>query len=906
MARVRIPLVFGESLDRETGSMAIGPGSMEDLRNVWLRRGKVIVRRGFEEKLTLQDPDGVDITDIVAIQSVRSDRSGIILGYQSGGVHAGRVFLYRVDAELSTSFLLLGPGPGGGIYQDTLTAVPILITTESYSRVFIAHDEGSVGLRQPTIVYDPFAFPPIYPLQADFEGTGLHDVRFRGVTRHLAYLFGWGYGGPAEDRAEMVRASQPGEPTVFNPEHYFMIGDRRDPVVGCYSTGLGEGSPTPSLVTFKEAETWRIKGTGRDNFGEELIDTEYGLMAGRLGVMHNGVVYFWSAEGPRLTNGFKPSTEIAWPLDLIGFEPTDLIAAGDLIDGFADYVPAYQIVVFFFGARVYALNIHEDLKWTWWELAFTPRTSGRLFSLGTVTTTPPTAAGVFVSALPSILNPTVPEILSDLNTVAAELERMNELDITWSNSGNDGDEDVEIWARALGTNVLESWEMDVDADADELANDFAAYTESPGNFTGSLLHENSEQKVIISASTGAGINGVAQTDDSALAGEEWEASIDGRVTSIVGTARGVCIMRFLDAASAELSRASVEITGATDSRYKIAATAPASTAKVQIILAIESLASGDTGDVFGSFARLEKTSTQAAWAQVWFAFAGTLPQVTARVPGFLVGKFYDVGIRFRRAGQYDTPYQSSNPEDWPATARGNGLTQLPVPLPGTISVGGVNGTWNRKSSVLEQLGLIVQPFIPIEEISGIDIQIAADDQQVKSRTWAQAKQDYIDHYGSEPALPGTLALIHATGDTNWTPELSNDYTVRYIRPGDRRSVDSLRRTAWLGPTPMNGVPEFATLVPGPGVDQYQFTLVAWPQWLTAGSPGFEYMDVEIEDDNGGGWVSRGFFSYGGAPDTVTSTGNSGTPLQVRARARLQSYATADYSDYSETNSVTPT
>ena len=40
----RIPLTFGLGLDRETGTMAMTPGGMEDLRNVHLLTGKFQVQ----------------------------------------------------------------------------------------------------------------------------------------------------------------------------------------------------------------------------------------------------------------------------------------------------------------------------------------------------------------------------------------------------------------------------------------------------------------------------------------------------------------------------------------------------------------------------------------------------------------------------------------------------------------------------------------------------------------------------------------------------------------------------------------------------------------------------------------------------------------------------------------------
>ncbi|KKL57496.1 hypothetical protein LCGC14_2234810, partial [marine sediment metagenome] len=171
--------------------------------------------------------------------------------------------------------------------------------------------------------YDPFVGSPLVELTADLDGAGDAPVYFRGVTRHLNYVIGWGFGTATEQsRPEIVRVSLPGQPTVWSPDHFIIAGVRDDPVLLCESLGT---IPSP-LAVFKETETYQIFGYDRRTFGIRRIDDIYGIAAARLAVTVNGICYFWSLEGPRATDGSNPSRDLAWPLDLDAPAPATLVA----------------------------------------------------------------------------------------------------------------------------------------------------------------------------------------------------------------------------------------------------------------------------------------------------------------------------------------------------------------------------------------------------------------------------------------------------------------------------------------------------------------------------------------------------------------------------------------------------
>jgi hypothetical protein len=462
---VKIPFELG--LDRETGAMSVSPPSMEDLRNVFLHEGKILMRRGFLEKLTLVDDAANTMTHVVAGQALRGDRVAIVVGYNdvNGEVHA---FVVDQSALTATHIGEWTSQDYTGVTQIFPLAAgsppPRVSMAEVGGRVFMAHDQVVTSQRARTVFYTslsigtpptgnsiyfhpdgvtPIAYPTetsgaLEALTTDFDeagGTPTEEVFFRGVARHLAYLFGWGWGSyigtPAlEDRLELVRFSKPGEPTLVTFYDYAVIGDRTDPVVRCMPVGPPDASG--SLLCFKETETYDIRGSSPATFGVFLLDQLYGLEVSRNAVNVSGHVFFWSNEGPRVFTGRRPSESLEIPLELLHPEPLTLVAEGPLVDSFAAYVPNYRIVLFVFGQRVYALTIRVSGSWKWsyWELGFTPVSAWWMPPTGSGLLTPPTG-------FPS--NP----VASAITDTTANL--------TVTNNSQTGNEILEVWVKPQST-----------------------------------------------------------------------------------------------------------------------------------------------------------------------------------------------------------------------------------------------------------------------------------------------------------------------------------------------------------------------------------------------------------------------------------------------------------------------
>jgi len=368
-----ITLPYGEGLDRSTGVMVVRATSFDDIRNMFLFEGKAQVRDGLLTRSVLHDDQPVDLDVTVMLEPLRSLSASIGVGYNTTGGNNREVWLNRllIDGTNPEAIGLLGTLDSGVTFEP-----PIIIGADSDKKFFIAHDEPNPTSRLVTQVYDPEDFPQLTNLQGNLDGvSGQQDIFFRGVVRHLSYIFGWGYGSFIDPvRGDVVRVSNSGDSRVFEDFAFFEVGQQGETVMVCRSAG-------PSLMVFKETETYEIFGYSPDTFGVRLADSLFGCVGSRLAVSIAGNVFFWSTQGPRVTTG-GPSNDIAVPLDLDGPDPATLVAESDPQDAFAAYDPRTRVVQFVWGQRVYALSIRDPSqpRWSYYELGERAQCSGLFFS----------------------------------------------------------------------------------------------------------------------------------------------------------------------------------------------------------------------------------------------------------------------------------------------------------------------------------------------------------------------------------------------------------------------------------------------------------------------------------------------------------------------------------------------
>lgn len=422
MPRQRLRLPFGNGIDRATGPVAVQPGAWSDLRNVEVREGRVRVRDGLQQvAAVVMSTSGDAATHIVFIGALRASSRGIVVGFQQGG---GADNL-EVFVTASTGLSPTGLTPVWATLASDVRP-PRVLGCESYRAYFLAHDEPDLTRRVPTVYVDDTL--TVQPLALDLGG-GVQPLKFRGVERYLNYVVGWGYGNATDpDRPDLVRVSIAGDPTNYDPQHYFLAGQRSEPVLRCLAMQR-------SIFVFKESETYEIRGTDRATFGIQLVDPLYGVAASRLAVQVAGTCYFWSLEGPRVIEPGQPSQDIAVPLDLTAPEPADLAAAGELGYGWAEYIPESRTVDFAFPdeaankTRVYSLSLRDPqrLRWSYKEYQRALYCTGRLYAGQAVA--PPVG---------------YPAINIELGATSASVT------VNWGNTNPIGDEVVEVWLKAGG------------------------------------------------------------------------------------------------------------------------------------------------------------------------------------------------------------------------------------------------------------------------------------------------------------------------------------------------------------------------------------------------------------------------------------------------------------------------
>jgi hypothetical protein len=362
--RPRVALPLGAGIDRHAGSYIAQAGSFADLRNVRLGDGKILPRFSLDVALTLATAGSV-----IGIYPVRSSGVAVALVYST--VAPIRVEAWQINGT-GTAAVLIGDV---WTYAGLPARIPRAIAADSYDKLVIAHDLESYSQRKITRVYD-FNTGLITDLATG--DPGMVTVKFRGVARHLNYIFGWGYGTDATpDRPEIVRVSLPGDPTTFDINHYFVMGQRGDPVLSCQTAG-------DVLLSMKYSETYDIFGYDRATFGYKPGDMLHGIVSPRAGLTIERVNYRWSHAGPRRASGAGPSEDIGRDLDLAGPLPeANAAAVGSIANyTFTAYDPFTQELTWVFNTQWgYTLHLAElpDVKWSYRE--FTPilRSAGLIY-----------------------------------------------------------------------------------------------------------------------------------------------------------------------------------------------------------------------------------------------------------------------------------------------------------------------------------------------------------------------------------------------------------------------------------------------------------------------------------------------------------------------------------------------
>lgn len=668
-------LTFGPGLDRETGSQAVNPTTHRDLRNVYHHEGSLAIRKGVFEAIEFKNSAGNNCTHILNGIAIRSERIGIVVAYEKDTT--GEVNVYRMDAagtigvRIGTWFTL---APGA--------EVPVIILAEVKNRVFMAHDERFVSKRQQTFVYDPIKGNVLTGLEADFLFADTpQPIKFRGVVRHLEYLFGWGFGDENEERPEMVRSSLPGEPEKFDVDHYFIAGDRRDPVIVAQPAA-------DTLLVFKESETHEIVGFSRATFGIRANDDTYGCLGSRLAVRYIRNVFAWTAEGPRLFSSGESSFNLNLALDLDDFESGEFGIRLPKRLAFADYISGIrnQLIYFCFGQQLYVYSLRNDRnpRWTYWLFPFHSLCGFRLFGADETIGVTPVGHPEFNALVQRITNALVIPAVD--STIIAD----HVLDLTIDNINQVGTEFVEVWMRPL-TTLLEAdliTDEFEDLDADGLGD---AWTQSSTIAAGATAQVDTTTDGtkgvqilrIFGPLVATNFLDIRQDVAGVLPGEVYRYEM--AMKHLEFTASASAFVEWFDGADVAIS--STALIGKRDPDWFYVAqevTAPALTAKARLHIRVTADAAGESlfvhiKDV--SFQRF-RTADQTDWAKlIRVPVGGQATQTIKGLPVAISGMSHRLAMRYVNVlGQATVGYtDEADIDNWPAASLNDFITSLVRP-----------------------------------------------------------------------------------------------------------------------------------------------------------------------------------------------------------------------------------
>ena len=439
MPRQRLPITFGQGLDRATGAGARDARSLYNGRDVVAREAGLELRAGLQGSGLIALDWG---TDVVAQASVEATLDILQVVYDRT---SRDLRIYRVNPVSPST--RQNVGTWGTLHANAL--FPIITMAEAGGKVLFAHAEPTLAHRLVSKYWTPGALDTdagtLANASGDLDGDGTPaDIKFFGVARYREYLIGWGWGtetsAATQDRVEIVRHTKPDDVSVWRPGDYFICGPKTSRILAC-------GAVSNGLVCASLYEAYTVTGTDPQTWGVQISDPSHGVVSPRAMATINGVLYRWAPSGPRVTrDATSPSEDLALTLDLNEAVPDDWPARGPSREVFTAY-DADQRALYFVHpdltsgsatttfAVILSLRLTQALRFTVARLLRRVACAGRYLA-GKITPPPGVA---YASATAAV----------DDGWFSSPLGRR--LTISWTNNSALGNETVEVWLKTGST-----------------------------------------------------------------------------------------------------------------------------------------------------------------------------------------------------------------------------------------------------------------------------------------------------------------------------------------------------------------------------------------------------------------------------------------------------------------------
>lgn len=435
-----VPLAIGRGLQRSDGLGAIGPDTARDVRHLIVSGSVLVLRRGLSLTPWPAVPWGTDILLTVGFE-YKKDLLHVVYDRSTRELR-----IYRINPVGPT---VQNAGTWGTLGVNAKQP-PILHATESFGRVFFAHDEPSITQRLATIYYTPDALDAnvgtLTTWQADLDQSGAAaDVKFAGVYAWREYMLGWGYNNETstatQDEPGTLRVSTPGDVLDLPPDDWIPFGVRQDRILAVAAAG-----PESQPVILKGSEVYTLEGRDSYTFVPILRDPLHGIAGAHLWARADGNVVFWSNSGPRLYGGDEgPTVDLEYALGLHFPDPAGFEIPSNLEYGWAYFDELDRLVEFGFPdmigrtiptrSVIGSLRASEPPQWTYAERPLVIACA----TIAPLNKTTPPPVNAYASAVS----------LADAGISADNASRKGT--VAWTNNTYDGDEFVQIFARKTGS-----------------------------------------------------------------------------------------------------------------------------------------------------------------------------------------------------------------------------------------------------------------------------------------------------------------------------------------------------------------------------------------------------------------------------------------------------------------------
>jgi len=287
------------------------------------------------------DPDRLPIGGLQDINGMRITRDGRVKpceGWSAGVELSGGTGVLSLVHYTGQNVILALSASGGTVYLDECplgmasktakgnfaiaTGSQLASMVEMHEMVFIS------CYRQNLRYWNDSSIVAMGSADTDLDSDSDENdpLKFAGISKFQGHLIGWGYGDQTgagssqtndlgENRPEIVRWSNLGQPLKWRPDNWIMVGTRGVPI-------LAGPEVFGRCAIMKPEGIWLLYGDLEQNYPQlEALQTDSGRAMGVVGPqaweVYDGVLYWMGPGGPFRWVGGQAAEWIGWAVPVM-------------------------------------------------------------------------------------------------------------------------------------------------------------------------------------------------------------------------------------------------------------------------------------------------------------------------------------------------------------------------------------------------------------------------------------------------------------------------------------------------------------------------------------------------------------------------------------------------------------